>query len=159
MSPRLCALLVPVLLLPACGGPAAAAERDALACLASFRKALAAGDRAALRGLLTAESRRACDQLPRRSDDCGYEVLSTRSLSPSEVRVRLRDGDPEASDREGVYVVVREDGRWVVDLVATAGLNKVERALPGPATRVVPADIDPAVLRRQAEAALRRQRR
>lgn len=104
-------------LLAACG--AAAAERDALAAFEHFQTALFAGDAAALLPLVTRESRDAVAGLPL-GRVAGQQPLVAvgcqRQGNEHWVTVR----DPNQGDHRSVFVVAREDGRLVIDLLATA---------------------------------------
>ena len=89
---------------------------------ANFQAALLRGDAAACRGLLTQES------LPAVAELQWQEVQRRRPLVVLEVVAtswdfRVRVADPNDGNRESEIVVVREYGRFVVDLVATAGMH------------------------------------
>lgn len=114
-------LLIGLLLLPCAGcgnDPGAAA---ALATFARFQDALFARDARAARRLVTGESAPVVDAMP-------WDRIAARprlvAVDASDERgswhVHFRD--PADGGRPGSYVVVRENGRWCVDLVATAGL-------------------------------------
>lgn len=121
---RACSLLlVSCSLWSGCGrddGPARA-ERAFLA----FQAALQQGDAAACRALLTRESRPVVDAMP-------WEAVASRTALEVVGATRPRSNvaeyfvdvrDPNEGDAAGRYVVVREYGRLVVDLVASAGLT------------------------------------
>jgi len=109
-----------LLALSACGedpGPA-----EARAVFGSFQQALQRRDASACRALLTRESGAALAELP-------WDRLATQQ--PLQVRGARRHGhefrveiaDPNAGGATGEFVVVREYGKLVVDLVASAGLT------------------------------------
>lgn len=130
-----------LLALAGCGedrGPA-----DASAAFGSFQQALLRGDESACRGLLTRESAPALAEMP-------WERV--RSQRPLEVRGARRDGsgfrvavaDPNADGRAGEFVVVREYGQLVVDLVATAGLTARTVEASGSKETFEPRELSPA---------------
>lgn len=114
------AFLVPLVGAAACSGdPATDLARAAFV---AFEQALRAGDEEACRTLLTRDSTVALDEIPwaavaRKQP---LAVLGVRPLA-GEFRVDVRD--PNAGGAKGEYVVVREHGRYVVDLLATAALT------------------------------------
>lgn len=128
----------------ACGGDpdAAAASRT----LETFQAALRRGDRAACSDLLTLESRAALAELPW---DAVRErpplVVLGAERSAGEYLVAVED--PGDGGRRSQFVVVREYGRLVVDLVATAGRHaEVVEAAAGAEQfeprKLTPADLD-----------------
>lgn len=139
-------------LAPGCGDGAAAATATAQTTFERFQDALFARDEAALVRLVTDESRPAVDALT-------HADLTTRkrlvAVDTTDMRgsffVHVRD--PNDGDASGTYVVVRENGRFVVDLVATAATSAVPT---GRGTRefemrdLTPADHD-ELRRRQLE--------
>lgn len=116
-------LLTSLLLLAGCArdtGP-----DEAMQAFAAFQHALQQRDAGGCRELLTRESRPVVDELP-------WDAIGARA--PLEVvgAARARGNapefyvdvlDPNEADAPGRYVVVREHGRLVVDLVASAGLT------------------------------------
>lgn len=115
---RACLLLLATT--PACStddGPARAA-----AAFTAFQDALLQRDEEACRRLLTVESAAALPDLP-------WDQVAARQ--PLVIHGARREGtefrvaviDPNAGGRAGEFVVVREHGRLVVDLVASAGLT------------------------------------
>ncbi|MFN6147893.1 MAG: hypothetical protein ACK5AL_16165 [Planctomycetota bacterium] len=104
----------------ACAGDDA--SEQARAVFVAFEQALRAGDEATCRTLLTRESAVALDEIPWSAiaSKQPLQVVGARQLA-SEFRVDVRD--PNLGDTPGQYVVVREHGRFVVDLVATAALT------------------------------------
>lgn len=126
----------------ACSGddPAAAAS----AAFERFQDALFAADAAAVRALVTAESAPAVaampwQQLPSRRR---LRTVAARDCRGSfEIAVR----DPNDGDAPGTYVVVRENGRLVVDLVATAELSATPTAAAATTAPVLePRQLTPA---------------
>lgn len=142
MRPRcLLAIALPVLA-AACGARAAdvvAAERAFLA----FQEALQRGDRSACRDLLTRESQAAVAELPWQElpHRQPLVVLGTEH-SAGEFLVQVRD--PNDGGRCSEFVVVREYGRLVVDLVATAGRHTEVVETAGAAEQLVPRELTPA---------------
>lgn len=118
MRPGTLLTIVLPLLAAACAGSAdeAAAQRT----FVSFQSALQRGDRDACRDLLTRESQPVLAEMPwqRVQQERPLVVLGTER-SAGEFLVRVQD--PNAGGRCSEFVVVREYGRFVVDLVATAG--------------------------------------
>lgn len=110
------ALALGLLGLSACGAP----KDDAAprAALDQFRAAVQNGDREQVRDLLTTGSAPAVDELlasPRTDADTGSVATgSARSSGRFDFEVR------DASGARGVIVVVRESGRWRVDLIESA---------------------------------------
>jgi hypothetical protein len=104
----------------ACAGEAATDQ--ARTAFVAFEQALRAGDEATCRTLLTRDSAVALDEIPWSAIAAKQPlaVVGVRQLA-SEFRVDVRD--PNLGDTPGQYVVVREHGRMVVDLVATAALT------------------------------------
>ncbi len=98
--------------------------RPALKAFASFQTALFRGDQAALRQLVTRQSRPAVAQLPlgTMADKSPLLVLGAKR---SDYRVHVEVSDPNEGGSRSWFVVAKEDGRWVLDLVETAGLNHI----------------------------------
>ncbi len=120
MRIRLAAALFAATSFTACSSdqePARAAEL-----FATFQSALQRGDREACRELLTAASVPALDELP-------WALIRERKplavlgaeRGAGDFRIRVKD--PNDGGHESQFIVVREYGRLVVDLVATAGLH------------------------------------
>ncbi len=109
----------------------------------SFQTALQRGDAPACRDLLTRESRSALAELPwqRLREQRPLVVLGTER-SAGEYLVRVRD--PNDGDRCSEFVVVREHGQLVVDLVATAGRHAEVVEAAGDAEQFVPRELTPA---------------
>lgn len=109
------------------------ATKAAMATFDSFQDAVFARNAGAARDLVTGESRQVIDAMP------WMEVTSRDRLIPVEsidqrgcYHIEVRD--PNEDNALGYYVVVRERGKLVVDLVATAALA----ARPGPASTEPP---------------------
>lgn len=117
-------VLVPALALVAgCSHDDAAA--DAGATFAAFQKALLNQDREACRKLLTVESQAALDSLPWQEAAAKkpLKVLGASRQSRYAQRFRVDVEDPNNDNAAAQFVVVREYGQLVVDLVASAGLT------------------------------------
>jgi hypothetical protein len=135
------ALVLLPILAAACSGRA---DTDAAAhTFASFQAALQRGDQTACRALLTRESQQALAELPwdrvRRQQP--LVVLDTER-SAGEYLVHVRD--PNDGGRRSEFVVVREYGQLVVDLVATAGRHAEVVEAAGSAEELVPRELTPA---------------
>ncbi len=122
------------LLTAACGKPAA--EGHALAAFGAFQSALFAGDVTALRAAVTEESAPAVENLP-------FAAIQQRQPLVASEAIDLRGSwliratDPNQGNAQADYLVTKERGRFVVDLVATAQLHATERvATDGPRTFV-----------------------
>ncbi|HEB54328.1 MAG TPA: hypothetical protein ENI87_13835 [bacterium] len=121
-------------LLPGCAdGGEDSGSRAAMDTLRSFQRALQQRDEATCRELLTAESRPLLAEMP------WAEVTARQPLRVVDASLRRNRGheflvdviDPNEGDAHSQFVVVREFGRLVVDLVATAGLHTVVTAATG----------------------------
>ena len=146
MSPltRIGLLFAPVVLL-ACSDDSRATEAEAA--FNRFQTALFRGDRAIVRELLTRESRPVIQSLPWRelATKTPLEVLGvTETHGRFEIAVR----DPNAAGRESLYVVVRENSRWRIDLLATTSHNHTYTWNKGPTTIVRPSVIEAGGIRR-----------
>ncbi len=112
----LCALAA----LPACSGDrgATAAART----FAEFQSALQRRDEGACRRLLTHESAEALADMPwqRIQEQQPLQVLGAEVEGAC---WHVHIADPNRGGRRSQFVVVREYGRIVVDLIATAGLH------------------------------------
>ena len=140
-----CAMLLSLrVLLHACSGDDG--PQQAVRAFTAFQRALQTRDAGACRQLLTHESRPVVDQMPWEEigDRAPLEVLgATRARTGAqEYYVDVRD--PNEGDRAGRYVVVREYGRLVVDLVASAGLTARAVEASGGAERYEPTTLTPA---------------
>jgi hypothetical protein len=135
-------LLALLCCLPACTEDTGA--RDAMCAFAAFQDALQRGDESACRTTLTAASAEALPHVPwqRVREQRPLSVLGAERRG-SEFRVRV--ADPNADGREAEFVVVREYGRMVVDLVATAGLTaRAVEASGSTAEQFEPRELTPA---------------
>jgi hypothetical protein len=144
MAPRNCLAIGALACLAACARDAGAADA-VLATFARFQDALFAGDVAALRALVTAESAPAVDAIP---FDRVREQQPLQALCATDERgswfVHVHDpnaGRSGCESADGVYVVVRENGRLVVDLIATAAMHSTPTG-PG-RSEVVPRELTP----------------
>lgn len=114
-----------------------------------FEDAVRAGDRTALRQVVTSESRPGVDAMALDASAPPQPLTVLDAVQrPDGVHVRVRD--PNHGDRVGALVVVRENGDLRLDLVATAGLSAREVPLPGPRQRSVVRPLSP---RERAQAA------
>ena len=125
-------------LLPACSDHAAAAD-TALVTFARFQAALFARDGNALRSLVTSESAPVVDAMPW-DRVCAQQPLVPIDASDERGCCHVHVRDPNQHDAPGTYVVVRENGRFVVDLVATAALQ----ATPTGRRELLPRALTPA---------------
>ncbi|MBL8754334.1 MAG: hypothetical protein JNK15_13615 [Planctomycetes bacterium] len=135
--PMACAILV----LAGCGhdpGPG-----NAHAAFASFQQALRQKDEAACRALLTQESAAVLADMPwdRVASQPALEVLGARTEG-HEYRVQV--ADPAAGGKQAEFVVVREHGKLVVDLVASAALTAEIREASGSKEELAPRELTPA---------------
>lgn len=134
-----------LLVLAACGGEDE--PTVARTVFDSFQDALHRRDEEACRSLLTRESAAALAELP-------WDRIARQR--PLQVRGSRREGhefrvevvDPNRDDSRGEFVVVREFGRLVVDLVASAGLTAEIVEATGSRDEVVPRELTPADLDR-----------
>lgn len=120
-------------------------ERAARA-FATFQQALQRGDAPACRALLTRESQPVVAELP-------WEDLAARAPLTVVGAARARGNaeeyyvdvrDPNEGDAPGRYVVVREYGELVVDLVASAALTARAVEVGSGEERFEPAALTPA---------------
>lgn len=135
-----------------CGGDPGAAAATAL--VREFETALRAGDAGRCRRLVTAESAAAIAELPWR-ELRARRPLAVVGAEPEGSGYRVHVEDPNAGGGPGAFVVVREYGTLVVDLVATAGLTAefTERELAEPEfvpQELTPADVDRAIRKQLA---------
>lgn len=105
-----------------------------------YQGALFAGDRDSLRDLLSVESRKLLPHLPldRLRDKEPLVVVGGESEPP---RVLLQVADPNRDHTSTTYVVVRERGRLVVDLIETTAFNHIERIDANAAPTFTPRDL------------------
>lgn len=109
------------LLLAACTRSGTATEQ-AFATFGQFQAALFARDVKALHKLVTEESAPVIDELPFDRVRSQQQLLPV-SASDERGSFYVHCLDPNSNNASGIYVVVRENGRFVVDLIATAGLH------------------------------------
>ena len=132
--------------LPACGGDA-----DATAAAASvfdaFQRAVQRGDAAACRPLLTEESAQVLLAMPW-GEIQKKQPLNVLGAEAFQEGYRVKITDPNEGGRASAFVVVRENGRLVVDLVATAGLHAEVKEASGSHDVVAPRELTPADLDR-----------
>ncbi|MFO1053446.1 MAG: hypothetical protein U1F36_14635 [Planctomycetota bacterium] len=114
---RAVCLLLALASLPGCNG-GDDGSTEARATFASFQAALRSGDRDALRDLLTRDCGPAIEPLAEAKGRDASEVMieSAAATGSGTVELHVRD----AAGSAGVFVVVRESGRWRVDLVESA---------------------------------------
>lgn len=126
------ALVVLALLFQGCSQSAAAAEQQqAREVLGSFQDALFQGKPATVRRLLTLQSRQFAPAICRRPV-AGRQPLEIVGTSKVRHQLRVHVRDPNDDNRESFFVLVKEDGRVRVDMVATTAYNKAEHRRPGP---------------------------
>lgn len=115
----------------------------ASAVFTSFQDALRQRDESTCRRLLTQESAAALAEMPweRIQARQPLEVIGARREG-TELRVRVTD--PNEAGRPGEYVVVREYGKLVIDLVASAGLTAEVVEAAGSKDAFVPRELTPA---------------
>ncbi len=134
------------LLAAACSRTPSGTER-ALTTFAQFQDALFAGDAKSLRGLVTEESAPVVDEMP--LDQIGRrQRLLAESASDERGSFLVQIRDPNQGNARGAYVVVRENGRFVVDLVATAALHATPTDRPTDQRHFEPRELSPADLDR-----------
>ena len=122
--------------------------------LSSFHEALVAGDHARIRELVSDGSKPFASRLPRPPHKVVEPLEILRSVREgSRITFAVRDPNPGAPAERGSFVVVRERGKWCVDLVATAGANSREEFQPGGKMRLVPKALS-AEERKQARRAM-----
>ncbi len=130
--------------LTGCGpDPDVTACADAARAFAAFQQALQAQDEAACRELLTIESGAALAEIPW-AQVAAQRPLEILGAERDRFRFFVRVADPNDDGRRGEYVVVREHGRLVVDLVASAGRSARAVEADAPAERFEPRELTPA---------------
>jgi len=97
-------------------------KSQAASTFTAFQAALLRGDAAACRDLLTRESLPAVAELQWQEVQ-RRKPLVVLEVVPTSWDFRVHVADPNDGNRESEIVVVREYGRFVVDLVATAGMH------------------------------------
>lgn len=141
MQPRSWFALATALAFGSCGGDPDTAT--AARTFADFQAALQRGDAAACRELLTNASAGALEAMPwdRVRQQQPLAVLGAER-GQGDFRVHVQD--PNDGGRRSQFVVVREYGRFVVDLVATAGLHTEVVEAAGSREALVPRAFTPA---------------
>lgn len=134
------AIGISALLVQGCGQPSRDAQ--AMATFDAFQDALFAADKVALRNLVTEESAAAVDGMPFES------IRQQQRLVPTEAQdLRgswlVRAKNPNQPAASGDYIVTRERGRFVVDLVATAQLHATATGIAAP-SGLTPRELTPA---------------
>jgi len=133
--------LVLALLATGCSDHAArkVAVQDAFA---SYQRSLLTGDRRGLSRILTRDSRPAIDQLPL-AELGRKDPLEVVGVEGEKATWRVRVHDPNPGGTDGVYLVVRQDGEWRIDLLGSLAQNHAVVHGEGSGMQVVPADVDP----------------
>jgi hypothetical protein len=137
------AIGISALLLASCGQPSKDAQ--AMATFAAFQDALFAADKQALRNLVTEESAAAVDAMPFDSIRQQQRLVATEAQDLRGSWL-VRAENPNQRATSGDYIVTRERGRFVVDLVATAQLHATSTGIAAPSgftqRELTPADHD-----------------
>ncbi len=130
-----------VALLPSCGKPATSGH--ALAAFEAFQCALFAADTTALRAAVTEESAPAVVDLPFDTIRA-QQQLEIVDVIDLRGRWLIRATDPNRDGAPADYLVTRERGRFVVDLIATAQLHATETAGQNGPRTFTPRELTPA---------------
>ncbi len=96
--------------------------RPALEVFKHFQTALFQGDREALRRLVTRESKQVVPHLPLAAV-ASKKPLQVLRAERSGYRVHIEVSDPNEGGAHGWFVVAKENGKWVLDLVETTSFN------------------------------------
>ena len=141
-SARLLAALLLAGLLPLTGCGESADVAAARVAFDRYQDCLFDRDVTGLRAVLSRESLQVIPHLPldRLAGKQRLRVVGARARRP---QVLLAVEDPN-EDRRTTIVMVREDGKLVVDLVATTAYNVVERPDPSGGFQLLPRDLKPA---------------
>ena len=135
-----------LLALVACGGedPEPASAR---AVFGSFQEALQRRDEEGCRNLLTRESAAALAEMPwdRVAAQAPLQIRGARRHGNT---FRVEVAEASSSKTTGEFVVVREYGRLVVDLVASAGLTAEFREAAAGTDTIEPRELSPQDLDR-----------
>jgi len=128
-------------LLASCGGDAdtTAAARV----FAEFQAAVQRGDAKACRPLLTEESAQVLLAMPW-GEVAKKQPLAVLGAERGQDGFRVKVQDPNEGGRASQFVVVRENGRLVVDLIATAGLHAQVVEAAGSHDEMEPRELTPA---------------
>lgn len=140
-SPRLWPFAAFVALGAACTG--SQGPHEALAAFERFQAALRAGDQAACRDQVTGESSVVLGDLPWRQLRA-KQPLVVLGAEGADAEFVIAVRDPNEDGRRAEFVVVREYGRFVVDLVASAGRNAEVVEASSPRDEFVPRALTPA---------------
>ena len=99
--------------------------KEAIRAFSSFQTALQASERGNCRDLLTIDSREVLKDLPWQAiaSQQPLEVVSAERPHGDQPLYLINIRDPNNGNSEGQFIVVREYGRMVVDLIASAGLT------------------------------------
>jgi hypothetical protein len=131
MSPR-SLLLLGAAFLPGCADAGAAADADqVVAVFTAFQHALQQGDTSAAGRLLASDSQPVLAEMSWASVRA-RQALVPLSVERHDFEYWIHVRDPNEHGAESVFVVAREQGRLVVDLIATAGHNRTLKPKTGP---------------------------
>jgi len=121
-------------------------SQQAMQAFASFQQALQQRDEQGCRDLLTRESRAALTAMPwgAVASKQPLQVVDASRITSNGHGFYVDVTDPNQHDERGRYVVVREYGRMVVDLVASAGLTAQTTEASGSREDFEPAELTPA---------------
>jgi hypothetical protein len=136
-----------LLLLCGCTAEAAGDAQEVRALVEQFQQAILRGDAPALAPMLTVESRRVLGELPL-TRAAGRRPLELLRVDGGRSRYLVTLRDPNLGGATAHFVVVREGGALVVDLVATGMLGGRTVRTGPPRWQLVPGDLDPASIRR-----------
>jgi hypothetical protein len=120
-------------------------SQNASAAFTAFQTALQQKDREACRKLLTVESQPALDSMPWNAiaKSKPLKVLGATRQNRYSQLFRIDVADPNNDDARGQFIVVREYGQMVVDLVASAGLTAKVVATSGSKEQFEPVPLSP----------------
>tara|TARA_R110002096_G_scaffold46438_2_gene123880 strand:+ start:570 stop:1046 length:477 start_codon:yes stop_codon:yes gene_type:complete len=120
-------------------------SENAMRAFSAFQTALQQKDREACRKLLTVESQAALDSMPwdAVAKKQPLEVLGAARQNRFSQRFRVDVEDPNNDDAHAQFIVVREYGQLVVDLVASAGLTAKTVEASGSREQFEPTPLSP----------------
>ncbi|MCA8972211.1 MAG: hypothetical protein KDC95_20655 [Planctomycetes bacterium] len=130
---------------------------EARAALRAFETGVRSGNRDALRRAVTSRSREFVANLPARPEAKPLEIREARR-EHGRIFFDVADSSRDAPVAEGTFVVAKEGGTWLVDLIETAAQSARDVVSDGPSTpQFVPtevprAELEEAVRRHEAEA-------
>ncbi|MCB9918809.1 MAG: hypothetical protein H6832_10450 [Planctomycetes bacterium] len=130
---------------------------EARAALRAFETGVRSGDRDALRRAVTSRSREFVANLPVRPDAETLEIREARR-EYGRIFFDVADSSRDAPVAEGTFVIAKEDGTWLVDLIETAAQSARDVVSDGPVTpQFVPtevprAELEQAIRQHEAEA-------